>query len=88
MEKVIRLLKEEFDKYGYDIVDKYVGEKEVIESGNAVAQRQVNLIGKENKISHEKSVKELNMKYTPVEKTRIDMGYSLIERGIIPNKLK
>jgi len=87
MEKVIHLLKDEFGKYGYNIVDKHVGEKEVIESGNAVAQRQVNLIGKENTISHEKSIKELNMKYTPVEKTVIDMGYSLIERGIIPNKL-
>ncbi len=88
MEKVISLLKDEFGKYGYNIVDKHVNAQEVIESGNAVAQRQVNLIGKENKINNEKSVKELHMKYIPVKKTVIDMGYSLIERGIIPNKLK
>ena len=87
MEKVVRLLKDEFGKYGYNIVDKHVDVQEVIESGNAVAQRQVNLIGKENKINNEKSIKELHMKYTPVEKTVVDMGYSLIERGAIPNKI-
>jgi len=60
----------------------------VVESGNAVAQKQVNLIGKENKINNEKSFKELLMKYTRVEKTVIDMGYSLIEKGVLPNKIR
>jgi len=85
--KFMSVLKEEFGKYGYIIPDKKVTAQQIKESGNAVAQRGLPLIGKVMNLNNERGVKELGMKYKPVEETIKDMGYSLIKLGVVENKI-
>jgi nucleoside-diphosphate-sugar epimerase len=86
MEQVITCLKDEFGKSGYEINDKHVTAEEVKASGNAVAQRQVPMIGKDIRVNNERSVKELGMKYFEIRQTVVDMANSLIKHGVIQKK--
>lgn len=88
LEEIITVLKQEFGKYGYQIQDKHVTAEEVIASGYQVAQRQLGMIGKDIKLTNEKSVQELNVKYRPCEETVVDMAYSLIKQGLVVDKTK
>ena len=82
------ILKKEFEKYGYEINDKHMTAEEVKASGNAVAQRQVPMIGKDIRVSNKRSVKELGMKYHTFNETLIDMANSLIKQGIVLDKIQ
>ena len=86
-EEIFSILREEFGKVGYEIPTKHVTKEEVEASGNKIAQRNVANIGKEIKFNNERSIKELNITYRPVKQTIIDMGYSLIKQGVVPNKI-
>lgn len=39
-------------------------------------------------VSNKKSIDTLEINYIPYEKSLIDMGYSLIEKGYVPNRIK
>lgn len=43
--------------------------------------------GKNGQCSNEKSKKKLGMKYIPLSQTVVEMGYSLIEQGFVPDKI-
>ena len=84
LEELITILKNEFEKSGYQIKDKKINKEEAIASGSTAAQRFANMIGRPlPHIVNERSVKELGMQYTSFEKTIIDMGHSLIKHGVV-----
>ena len=80
-------MKGELEQYGYKINDKHITAEEAIASGNAVAQRNVPLVGKTFAANNERSKVELGMKYLPIDQTIKDMAYSLIRQGVVENKL-
>ncbi len=86
-EEVFRALKSDLEPYGYKINDKLVTGEEVVASGNAVAQRMVPLIGKKLQVNNERSKQELGMAYLPFDQTVKDMAHSLIQQGVVENKL-
>ena len=86
-EDVFKSLKGDLEQYGYKINDKHVTAEEVVASGNPVAQRSVNLIGKKMLVNNERSKTELGMKYIPIDQTVKEMAHSLIKQGVVENKL-
>uniref|UniRef100_A0A914DSQ0 NAD-dependent epimerase/dehydratase domain-containing protein n=1 Tax=Acrobeloides nanus TaxID=290746 RepID=A0A914DSQ0_9BILA len=50
------------------------------------AKDALGLIGVEQKLSNNKAKNLLGLEFTPTEKALVDMGYNLIEKGIVPKK--
>uniref|UniRef100_A0A914D537 NAD-dependent epimerase/dehydratase domain-containing protein n=1 Tax=Acrobeloides nanus TaxID=290746 RepID=A0A914D537_9BILA len=50
------------------------------------AKDALGLIGVEHKISNNKAKNLLDFQFTSTEKALVDMGYSLIEKGVVPKK--
>jgi len=86
-EEVFKVLKGYLEPYGYHINDKHVTAEEVVASGNAVAQRNVPLIGRKMLVNNERSKQELGMTYLPFDQTVKDMAHSLIKQGVVEDKL-
>jgi len=86
-EDVFKVLKGDLEQYGYKINDKHITAEEAVASGNAVAQRNVPLIGKKLPVNNEKSKRELGMTYLPFDQTIKDTARSLIRHGVVENKL-
>lgn len=84
--QVIGYLKKEFGKYGYKIQDQPVTAEDAKKSRSDTAHEYAPLVGMNLRVDNGRSVKELGMKYIPVEKTLVDMGYSLIKNGIVSDK--
>ena len=87
-EGIVNILKEEFGKYGYELPGKKVSAEEIKNSGHALAQRVVPMMGKSFELNNERSVKELGMEYIGIEKSLVDMANSLIGLGLVVNKNK
>jgi len=84
---LVRILKEEFGKFGYKLPEKVASKEEIMQSGNAVAIRTVGYGPMMMEISNERSVKELGMKYREWKETLLEMGYAMIKNGVVANKL-
>ena len=85
---LVETLRNEFSKYGYEIPVNKMGKEEIRNSGNCVAQMFLPMMGREVLFSNERSVEELGVHYTDVEKTVIDMGYSVIKNGVVKDRLR
>ena len=83
---LVKILKEEFGKYGYKLPEKIATKEEIIQSGNGVAIRTVGLGPMVMEVSNERSVKELAMKYRNFQESLIEMGYALIKNGVVEKK--
>ena len=90
MAEIPQILKQEFGKFGYKIPTRTFGKFLLsiasIFDGNAKAILPI--LGKEMKFKNEKSIKELNIEYMDVNKTILDMAWSLIKFGIVQDKIK
>jgi len=85
--EIVNILKNEFEKYGYQISDKSLTKQEVLES-NSMLLGFLPMIGKQIRAKNEKSVKELGIKYRSIEETLCETGYSLIKNGALLNKIE
>lgn len=86
--EIIGYMKKEFGKYGYKINDQLMSAEEALKSENQTIKEYAPLSGNNFLASNKRTVEELGMKYLSIEKTMIDMGYSLIEHGIVADKIK
>ncbi|CAI2366343.1 unnamed protein product [Moneuplotes crassus] len=81
---------EEFGKYGYKPNRKKL--KHCLVKLAACCIKDVRPVlkywGKKVSADHSKSVKELGMKYRTQRETIVDMGYSLIEHGMVKDRTK
>jgi len=82
IEDLIGILRSKYGKLGYVFPFKKVTAQEIKDSGNEVAQRCLMLMGKKMDISNQRGIQELNMTYRKIEDTILEMGDSLIEKGI------
>lgn len=85
-----QILGAEFKKYGYKIPSTVVGKCPVwmMSIFDKQAKLILDSIGIFYRFDNSKSVNELGIKYRPIETSLVEMGYSLIECGSVPNKLK
>jgi len=90
IEDVVKILKEEFGKYGYKFVSRKVGKCPMKMA--ALLDPSVKLIlphvGLFYRIDNTRSIKELGLRYRSVEETLLDMANNMIELGLVPNKIK
>ena len=85
--EIVSILKNEFEKYGYEIADKVLTFQQVKES-NSMLLGFLPMIGKQIRVNNEKSIRELGIHYRSIEATLCETGFSLIKNGALPNKLK
>jgi len=90
MENVASIMREEFECYGYTIVKRKVSKwpVQMMSVFDANLRVIVPFIDKKYRIDNSRSLKELGMMYRTLEETVIDMGYNLIELGVVPNKIR
>jgi nucleoside-diphosphate-sugar epimerase len=88
IEEICDILKREFGKYGYNIPDKHLTYQEFMDSGHPAAGAHGPFIGRSMSFDNQRSIRELNLNYLSTEQTIIDMAYSLIKYGMIPDKTK
>lgn len=86
--EIIGYMKKEFGKYGYDIKDQPISAEDVLKSGHELSRDYAPLSGMRLIASNKRSVEDLGMKYRSVEETVVDMGYSMIEHGVVDDKIK
>lgn len=89
-EEIMDILRKEFKQYGYSIVSRKVGYCPMKFASFFDSQIKLLLpfVGKELKVDNSRSVKELELNYRPIAQTIIESGYSFIEKGVVPNKIK
>jgi len=83
-------LRDEFTQYGYKIPNrkiKYCTVKFASMFDDSLKQI-LPYVGKELRIENKRSIEELHIEYIDPKKSVVDMGYSLIERGYVPDKRK
>ena len=86
-EGIISALKNEFDKYQYVFPSKRVTAQQIKDSGHALAQRSIPMLGKKFKTNNQRSINELGLTYRKIEDTVIDMAYNLINLGLVQNRI-
>ena len=85
-----KILQGEFKQYGYKVASKTIGKclLRIAALFDSEVKGILDYIGVPFKLDNSKSVNELGLKYTPIEKSLIEMGYCLIESGYVPDKRK
>lgn len=88
IQEMADILREEFENKGYTIPSKKMTKEELIETKSKVAAMIAysGRMGVDLKISNDRSVKELGMKYHDMKDTIISMAYALIKKGAAENK--
>ena len=84
MEDIVDIVKEEFTKFGYEIVAQPLAECPNKDPKNIYNIRW----GKSYKLSNEKIKKDLGMSFKTPKESIIDMGYGLIKQGLVPDVRK
>jgi len=87
---IANVLREEFEKHGYKI-PKTVFNRCLIKFAanfDKKIKSIVNVLGKEMRVDNSKSIKELGINYRDPKQALIDMGWSFINLGGIPDKRK
>ena len=84
LEDLANVIKEEFSKHGYSIEAKPLLECPDKDKNSFLSSRW----GKSFKMTNEKIKKELSIEFIKANKAAIDMGYSLIKQGLIPDLIK
>eukprot|EP00343_Euplotes_focardii_P000043 CAMPEP_0205801774 /NCGR_PEP_ID=MMETSP0205-20121125/3878_1 /ASSEMBLY_ACC=CAM_ASM_000278 /TAXON_ID=36767 /ORGANISM="Euplotes focardii, Strain TN1" /LENGTH=165 /DNA_ID=CAMNT_0053067089 /DNA_START=414 /DNA_END=908 /DNA_ORIENTATION=- len=76
------IVNNEFSQYGYKVARRqmYPWVAKLASFFNAEMREIIPLYGKETKIENQKAIKELEMEFTSIEKSIIDMSYSLIKQ--------
>ena len=89
-EEIMDILRKEFSKYGYSIVSRKVGycPMKLASIFDSQIKLLLPFVGKDLKVDNSRSVKELGIQYRPIAQTIVDCGYSCIEKGLVPNKIK
>lgn len=82
--EVAEIIKAEFEKYGYKIVAKPQEECPIKDENHIYRFRW----GRSYKLSNEKIKKVLGMEFRPAKESIIEMGYSLIKQGLVPDLIK
>jgi dihydroflavonol-4-reductase len=90
MEDLAKILAAEFKPLGYKVKTGTVGKFliNVVSIFDKKARSIKQVVGKETKFDNTKSVKELGIEYRDVSKCLVEMAYSMIEQGSIPDKRK
>lgn len=90
MKEIGAALRGEFEKYGYKIPSMTVGK--FLMSIAGIFDKRISFIipevGIVRDVSNKLSVEELGMTYIKPQQSLIDMGYSLIKLGAVPDKVK
>lgn len=88
--EIAQILDKEFRQYGYKIPSRVVGKWPIwfVSLFNKQVRSALDRVGIYYKYDNSKSLNELGLQYTPIEKSIIDMAYSLIETGRVPDKIK
>ncbi|XP_046853004.1 phenylacetaldehyde reductase-like [Xenia sp. Carnegie-2017] len=83
--EVAEILKKEFFSQGYNVPTRYAPNFAIRFAGlfDKTLKMIAPLLGKPIKLSNEKMIKELGITPIEIEKTIIDMAYSLIDNGFI-----
>ncbi len=90
MQDIGDILREEFSKYGYKVTKMKLG-KFIMTIGSVFdkrAKRALPEIGHERLFDTSLSTQELGIKYRSIKESLIEMGYSFIKCGVIPDKTK
>ncbi|CDW83956.1 nad-dependent epimerase dehydratase [Stylonychia lemnae] len=88
---IANILKEEFQPQGYKVQTKLIGycPLKLASYFNREVKSILPFINENSQASNIKSIEVLGMKYTrEMKQIVIDMGYSIIEKGLIPDKRK
>jgi len=83
-EDIIKIIKDEFEQYGYKIDVKTLDECPDKEPGSYLGTRW----GKTFELTNEKIKKDLGMEFTKPKDSAIAMGYSMIAQGLVPDLIK
>eukprot|EP01022_Parablepharisma_sp_SALTPOND_P017447 TRINITY_DN2786_c0_g1_i1.p1 TRINITY_DN2786_c0_g1~~TRINITY_DN2786_c0_g1_i1.p1 ORF type:complete len:376 (-),score=53.41 TRINITY_DN2786_c0_g1_i1:101-1228(-) len=81
LEEFAMILKEEFEKYGYQIYTEVMKECPIKDKTQVLYVRW----GKPFSMSNERIVKELGMNFIDPKKAVIDMAWSFIKQGLVPD---
>jgi len=90
MKDLAQTLRGEFEKHGYKIPSMTVG-KFLLSLAGIFDKRTADVlpeVGIERSVNNRLSVEELGMTYIKPQQSLIDMGYSLIKIGAVPDKIK
>lgn len=85
-----KVMYDEFSKHGHKCSTRKMGKTTAWLASfvNQDAKGFYNDWGVNCHIKNDKSVKDLKMEYRPINESLKDMGYSLIEHGLVPNLKK
>ncbi len=83
------ILRDEFDQYGYTFPKLKIGKMfaRIVAIFNPMFKIFMSAIGTRYEVNNKRSIDELEMEYIPVNKSLLEMVYSMIEKRIIPYKL-
>eukprot|EP01022_Parablepharisma_sp_SALTPOND_P007550 TRINITY_DN1313_c0_g1_i1.p1 TRINITY_DN1313_c0_g1~~TRINITY_DN1313_c0_g1_i1.p1 ORF type:complete len:355 (+),score=46.74 TRINITY_DN1313_c0_g1_i1:264-1328(+) len=81
IEEIAEILRNEFGKYGYKISDEVMAECPEEQKGTLAGAAW----GKRFKASNEKAKKELGIKFIGAKEAVLEMAYSLIKMGVVPD---
>jgi len=88
-EEIAKILRDEFSKYGYKITDskvKYCSVK-LVSLFNSGAKAILPFWNKNPRFVNKKIKEQLGINFISGKESIIKMGYSLIENGVVPNKI-
>jgi len=89
-EKIASILRGEFGQYGYQITNRKIATQyfKYVAWFDSGAKKTMPYLDKDMKFSNVTSIRELGLKYRPMDQSLIDMGYSFINHQMMSNKLK
>jgi len=88
--EIVDILRQQFEKYGYSIPSKTVTYEELQHSENEELVGFTRLTAWFRNpfiVNNKRSIEELKMQYRNVDETMTDTAYSIIELGLVENKL-
>jgi len=89
-EEIMDCLAKEFGRYGYRFPKVKAGKifARLAAIFNPMFKLLISAIGSQYEISNKKSIDELGINYRPVNKSLLEMVYSMMEKNVIPDKRK
>ena len=90
MEEIAQILQKEFNKQGFNIKCKPIGKcpLKFVSVFDCQVKMLLPMIGVFWRFDNSRSKEDLGIQYTDAEKTIIDMAYTLIDFGIVPDARK
>lgn len=85
--RILELLKNEFEKYGYQVPYKQVTNEELAKNKNFGSGFSLQMAGRRQDFDHSETENLLGFKFVNTEKAILDGAYSLIKLGYVENKI-